>query len=232
MAHRSIRHIALAHLSALALFAAAVTGEARASVLVDFDGVDASAGTVGGAALSAYLGGFGITLSNATDPSVGISADANIYGGLAITPSSGQNALAMAGSAAVTQSYRLTFSAALDQLQFDRVQLDTAPSGIAFPQWTVQAFDVSDVLLGSVGEAAQSYFGPSAPAATFTLNGGASGISYIVVSGNANNFAAFSNVVIDDLVLTAADQVPEPAGIALLGIGLAALRRLRRGRRG
>jgi uncharacterized protein (TIGR03437 family) len=99
-------------------------------------------------------------------------------------------------------SFTLTFSSPVSSLSFVRPQLLAGPNGIIFPQWTATAYNASGGQVGTAGEALLSSYA-NVPAATFTLSGSTS-ITSVRFDSNNQNVAAFSAVVIDNLILTSA----------------------------
>jgi hypothetical protein len=187
--------------------------DARANVItVDFDALNALGGPITGAPLASYLAGFGITLTAAgSGASVGIYDDRTVYGGGVIGATTGHNLLLEGGGFPVSET--LTFANPLLSFQFDRVS--SINSGNTFPIWSATAYDPSNLPLSTVGE---SFRSGSFAAQTFVLTG--PDIASVTFTGNDFGFAGFANEPIDTLVLTA---VPEPASLALLGVGLAGL---------
>jgi hypothetical protein len=180
---------------------------------------------------TAYLAQYGISLTNVTANTQVVIACANSYynnsasactngTGSLIAPS-GANILEQVGSNSAV-SYTMDFSTALSTVSFTRAALSTLPNGTAYPFWNVSAYDGA-VLVGSAGENAQSYFpgqGAVVAAKTFTIAG--PGITSIVISSNANNFAGYSGVTLDNLSAPELQLVatPEPASLLLLSTGL------------
>jgi hypothetical protein len=192
----------------------AITDAHGVTVTVDLDGVDASAGSVSGAVRDTYFAQYGITVRNITpETDVYIMDDRNIYGGGAVVASSPHNVMVQGGLSGPI-SYELSFIQPLDSFGFTRVKLLTGPSGVTHPAWTVEAFNSSDISLGSVGEGLIASYS-DVPAVSFLLNGPS--ISYVRFSADNYYFAGFSNAVLDNFV------IPEPATLSLLGLGALSL---------
>ena len=192
------------------VLAIAPVGSSRADIVtLDFDSELLSAGTCVDA--SPYLANFGITFAPA---SVGASSlICNVTGSWA-TPSSAPNMFTIAPPITNTNvSGDLLFATALAQLSFTRGAFSTG-----IPRWDAMAYDASDNLLSFVGEAQLL----NQPAKSFTLTGpGITRLHFDAFNavGASTNFPP-----LDDLQLT----IPEPASLALLGLGLAGLAASRR----
>ncbi len=183
-----------------------------AQVTVNFDSLVATAPNweVNGALLDNYLAGFGITLTQVTAGThlAAVNAELGLYGGRAAVASSLPNLFTQEGVNAAV-SFTLNFSQPLTQFGFTRVELLAGQSGITHPAWSAHALDANGNELGSVSEALISS-GANVPAKTFTLNG--PGIAAVRFDSNGYDFAAFSAVLLDDLVLTEPLCPPGPAG--------------------
>jgi hypothetical protein len=185
----------------------ALVAPARADVVtVNFDALNASAGAIGGASLTSYLAGFGITLTESSGTSVSINDVNLVYGGGVIGATTGNNVLMQSGTAGPA-SYTLSFATALLSFQFDTVSNITSN---LLPAWSATAFDASSATLSSVGNPSLSVGGA---AQTYLLNG--PGIESVTFNGNALGAAGLTNQPIDTLVLTTA-AVPGP----IVGAGL------------
>ena len=227
---KAARMMAIAGLAGAALLVSAVATQAGTTTTVNFDAVNTGGGPVAGSVRDAYLAGYGITLSDMTP-----GRDVYIcgQGGGYITAPSLPNALQQFAPAAHDHefppfvsnpsSFRMNFASPLEQLGFTRVGVGPGPSGVVFPEWTVSAYNSSDVLLDSAHEGMGSSYS-NVPSATFTLHG--PDIAYAVVASNNYHWSAFGAVILDDFV------VPEPATLCLLALGgLGMLMRRRTARR-
>lgn len=165
--------------------------------VIDFDAIDA---TGGAADAAAYLAGFGISVHDVTAGStVQIVDDANMYGGDAMNPASPPNFLTQGGSNDPV-SFTLTFPWPLVFVGFTRCALVAGPSGIVHPQWSAQALDAAGNVIDSVGEGQIASYS-DVPAQAFTLDG--PGITAVRIDSDNQHWAAFSAVLLDDLVLGA-----------------------------
>lgn len=182
---------------------------APAPVTATFDEIDA-AGQPQGVAVA---GSLSVSLRGlTTDSFVAVFDGAQIYGGGALVPVSAPNVLLQVGPERL--SYTMRFTTLLAALTFTRPELRPGPGGIVFPSWTATAFDAAGNVLGSVGQDVISSFA-AVPAQTFTLRG--PGIDSVRFDGTSGGFAAFAQVVIDDVTIV-------PAAEDLLGHGTASLR--------
>ena len=170
--------------------------------LVDFEALDASAGAVGGAALSNYLAGYGVVLTNVTPSGSTVGAvDDQVYlGGGAVAASSGDNLLAQTGSGGAV-SYTLMFSqpAGYASVSWTRTRVVAGAVGASLPAWRAHAFNALGQEVGSVGEAALASYA-DIPAANFTLLG--PGIVAVEFDGNSGGASALSSLPLDDLLLS------------------------------
>lgn len=214
-AHRSfLSRLAVGVAFAIAGIMAAAPSQA-ASTTIDFHSVDATGSAVNA---PSYLAGFGVTLSGVTGgTTVVIMDDANLYGGQPADPASAPNVLTQLGSNAPV-TFTLNFLTALDSFAFTRPQLLPGPSGITHPAWQAYAY-AGLTQIGVVSESLIASFS-TVPAATYTLNG--PGIATVQFDSQNGNFAAFSAVLLDNMVLTTQDgsAVPGPSSILLMASGL------------
>ncbi|MBI3435040.1 MAG: caspase family protein [Proteobacteria bacterium] len=177
---------------------AASPSPGRKRIVVNFDALNAhgQASGVGDKQLTDYLARFGIKLVASTAQRIAAFDERNIYAGKAVKASSGRGVLMQQGGSPV--SYTLEFAAPLKSISFDRVALIAGPSGITHPTWTAVALDGAGKVVASVAEnEIRSY--ANVQAKTFTL--AANGIRRLVVTGDHRGFAAFSSLVLDNLVL-------------------------------
>ena len=207
------RAAVVAGLAAL-LVACGVPTQADATTTVNFDAVNAGDGWgVAGSVRDDYLAGYGITLSHITPGTdVYINAQSTSEWINTSSPPNVLRQLFLQGP----NSYRMNFASPLEELGFTRsgVDGDASPGGISYCEWTVSAYNSSDVLLGSAHE--DMWFTYSdVPSAPFTLHG--PDIAYAVVASDNHYYAGYPAVVLDDIV------IPEPATMSLLAAGLGAL---------
>ncbi|MGD0412501.1 MAG: immunoglobulin domain-containing protein [Verrucomicrobiota bacterium] len=179
--------------------------------VINFDQLDTSAGTVGGAVLSNYLStNFGVTLSNVT---VGSAMEA-VSGGV-VTGSGG--AVASSPPNYFTQaglnqpvSFTLVFQSPLQAFGFTRVALLAGSGGVSHPQWTATTLDANGTQLGSAGENLITST-TNVPARSFVLTGlNGDGIASVRFDSDSRQTAAFSAVLLDDLILNAANASAIP----------------------
>lgn len=193
------------------------------TINVNFDSLSPGAGMVTGTDLNNYLSAFGLTMTNISSGSTaGVASDQGI-GSSTVYASSPHNYIEQTGPQIV--SYTLAFDHILDSFSFTRTPyFGATSSGLIYPQWSAQAFDISHNLLGTVGEPLTSTFrGPSdpVPAQTFTFSMG--GIQSVTFTGNHQGIAGRNQAAVDDLVLNYTQAAPEPSTILLILIGGAGL---------
>ena len=172
--------------------------------VINFDVLNTSAGSVGGTALSNYLStNFGVTLSNVT---VGTAMEA-VNGGLVAgsggaVASSPPNYFTQAGLNQPV-SFTLRFRSPLQAFGFTRVALLAGAGGVSHPQWTATVFDANGTQLGSAGENLITS-ASNVPARSFILTGlNGDGIASARFDSDSRQTAAFSAVLLDDLILNA-----------------------------
>ena len=201
-----------------------------AGTVVNFDSLPASGLPEGlfGPSLTNYLATFGITLSNVTPgTAVAVFDTRELFGGDRVIPTSPFNIIGQEGSVDAI-SYTLNFAIPQEFFSLSRTAIHPGSTGNAYPEWSASAYDASGNLLRTVGENAFSIF-TDLPAETFTLDG--PGITSVRIASDAQEFAAFGSVLLDDFTIS---SVPEPTSIVSLGLGLAGFaacigcRRLRR----
>jgi Tol biopolymer transport system component len=173
--------------------------ESGKRTVIDFDALNAfgnNAG-IGDRQLADYLARFGIKVTGNTSPRIAVFDERNVYEGKAIKASSGRGVLMQQGGNPV--AYTLEFATPLKSISFNRVALIAGPSGITHPVWKAVAQDANGKTLAEAGETTISSY-TNLPPRTFSLTG--PGIKRLVVTGDHKGFAAFSSVVLDNLVLT------------------------------
>lgn len=198
-----------------ALFTA--SGQADATVLNFGDGsINARPAGVNA---SAYLAGFGITISSLTPgTSLLVFDDRDYYDStpgnpndhLALQTTSEHNVLAHSGSNTPGVTFALDFPSLVSAVSFVRPGLIAGPSGITFPSWSATLYN-GLTPVGTVGQGAFGSFS-NVPAAPFSFSG--SGNRLLFTSSNSGT--AFNAAIIDDLTFTPA---PEPSSLALLACG-------------
>lgn len=174
------------------------TINAPGTALIDFDPVNTTAGAVGGAPLANYLAGYGVTLANVTAGTVMEAVNTNsLTGSIQVAVPSAPNFFTQAG-AGQAESFTLRFASPLLSFGFARAGLTAKTGLVSHPQWSATAFDAAGNELSSVGEAL--IVSASAVAArTFVLTG--NGIAAVRFDSDSQQSAAFSGVLLDDLLL-------------------------------
>jgi hypothetical protein len=183
--------------------------------VINFDLLDTSAGSVGGAALSNYLSSYGVVLSNVT---VGTALEA-VNGGLVAgnggaVASSPPNYFTQAGLNQPV-SFTLGFQSPLQAFGFTRVALLAGSGGVSHPRWTATILDANGTPLGSAGENL-IVSATNVPARSFVLTGlNGDGIASVRFDSDSQKTAAFSAVLLDDLILNAANASRIPPRLSV-----------------
>ncbi len=167
---------------------------------IDFDGVNTSAGAVGGTPLAGYLAGFGVSLVNVTSGTALEAVNTNsLTGSVAVSAASAPNIFTQVGNGS-PESFTLKFGAALQSFGFTRAGLSPASGSglVTHPAWTATAFDASGNQLSSVSEGL-IVSGTAVAAKAFVLTG--NGIASVRFDSDSRQTAAFSGVLLDNLVL-------------------------------
>jgi hypothetical protein len=153
------------------------------SVTINFDGVDTSAGYANGAAVSAYLAGYGIATPNFLTV-----MDTTTYAPFIRSPT--KNILT-GGDGRNPTIATLEFQEPVSDISFVRAGVVGAlsPSGTIAGPWTATAYDASNSVVGLVGEDLQSFFGDR-PFITFVIAG--SGIVRLTFSGSDFGYAGIN----------------------------------------
>lgn len=171
---------------------------AYGEILLDFDTINATHGRV---LANGYLANFHITIKDVTPGTMVVIDNANnFYKGRALVAPSVSNVLTQINSNDPV-SFTLNLPAKAKIVKFTRPALLAGETGITFPEWHAQALDENGNVLAEVGEPLGSgvkYYS-DVPAQTFILQ--AAGIKALRFSSRNMHFAAFSAVVIDDLVI-------------------------------
>lgn len=213
-------------------FAAVILGASSATAaVVNFDSIDTSTSPFYVDITSTnYLAQYGITLVNNTPgTTVDVLCANALYNnsctsgtGALVAPSS-PNVLIQNGNN-FGESYTLNFSQPLSTLSFEEAGY-TGNQLVA--AWTATAYDSHGNVLSTVGQPLTSYFAPTPPQ-EFTLAG--PGIASVAFYSNVQGVACCS-LAIDDLSSPQLTATPEPATVALFGVGLLALGAGVRGRK-
>jgi hypothetical protein len=198
------RIIGVMGIAAMVAVASATSASAN-TVVINFDNVDTSAGSVSGASAISYLAGYGITFSTSSP----ITPTIEHYPSW-MNVVSGPNEFGTFGIA-TAYSYEMSFATPLNSLSFTRPGLGSA----TMSSWTATAYSATNALLSTAGEGITYSY---SPAATFTLNG--TDIAYVIFTDNAYNFAG-TNFRLDNLTLDS--TTPLPAALPLFASGLGGL---------
>ena len=196
------------------ILAAPFRASAATITVLNFDSIPLSAGacTSNGTLGTAYLGGFGITLSSPL-----AVAFPQICNGMGtnVTAVSAPNWFALGISASENNkplSYTLTFTTPLDSVSFDYAALTTF---ITFPTWTATAYNGATPV-GSVGQAGG--FGTGSSSSYSIAGPGITSLTFAAFSSGQST----NQPTIDNLTLFTT-TTPEPSSLLLLGAGLVAL---------
>jgi hypothetical protein len=161
------------------------------ATVIDFDAVDASAGPVTGAAVTAYLAGFGVSLSTNGDAALDIQ-QAPFWEPTSSSPNS-LNVFGSSADLSTGVSYTLTLPGPVASVGFTRTGIQ---AGSTMGLWSATAYSASNQVLSAVGEG--SIVSDVAPT-PFILNG--PGIAYVTFFSNVEGFAG-TYLSIDDLTFT------------------------------
>ena len=199
-------------------------------ITVDFEGIDASGGLVGGTILDNYLAGYGISISDVTPDTHPKVWDLDASTWKPVIPSSGKNVLHHVYDYGIyPMEFTLDFSTSLLSFGFTRPTI-VDPSGIIIPEWHAYALDAQGVVIASAGQNIHSIWGTeSALNYMFDIPG----IASVRFVSSTHGYAGLSGVVLDDFTFEST-PIPEPTTMLLLGsglIGLAGLRRKMKNRR-
>jgi len=109
-----------------------------------------------------------------------------------------------AGASDTGVSYEIDFSTPVSSVSMEMVGFkgSQSTSGVVVPEWSVTAYDANNSVLGTFSEPLLSSFS-DIPPTDFTLHGAIGDpITHVVVSGNAENHAAFAAPLFDRIVTT------------------------------
>ena len=180
------------------------------TILIDFDLLNTSAGAVGGTLLSNYLVGYGITLSNVTDGTEMEAANTNsVTGSIQVEVPSAPNFFTQAGLDQPV-SFTLDFASPLQSFGFTRVGLVSSTGQVSHPQWTATALNSNGTVLSSVMEGL--IIANSLSERSFVLTG--NGIASVRFDSDSQQTAAFSAVLLDNLILNS-NSVTPPLSVSL-----------------
>jgi hypothetical protein len=183
-----------------------VTVNIPGTTLIDFDAVDASGGPVSGAALSAYLGNYGVEVGGVTPgTTLAVQEGQNFLNGTATVAFSQPNLLTQYGTNGAI-SYTLFFNPPCTSVSWERTELLASASGLLGPSWTAIAFDGEDNEISQIGEG-QILSLTNVPAKAFTLSG--SNIYSVTFAAN-NTLSTLATLPLDNLVLSTLPLGPLP----------------------
>lgn len=202
-------------LSVIALGAAFLFAEVShaSTVTIDFNGIDASSGTVSGTPVTDYLAGFGVTTSTNQ-----VYVFSSVLNNFIASPTT--NVFSGGDFTGTVQTLILDFANPVNDFSFVRAGFWGAysTSGNTKGDWTATAYDASHTALASVGEGAVASYGDE-PYLTFSLL--ANNISYVTFVGNHHGFYGGAVPSITNISYTS--TVPVPTAVWLFGSGLLGL---------
>lgn len=213
----------------VSLFTVSPLTQAAITTTIDFDAVGVSS-TTGMGDPTSYLSGFGVSMSqthsslNPLWPQLVAVDDRYMYTGwdgtgadpaLYLQAPSAHNVFYQAGdNGPITFTFQ--FASPLSSFSFDSVGIGPAPQSTSFPAWAAEAYDASGNLLDSVSQS----FDVNRTTSAFTLSAADYLIDHVTFYRDGTrgtghtNWTAYSQVIIDDLVLTQAD-IPEPTTLII-----------------
>ncbi len=190
--------------------------EAATNIDINFDtnSLNTAQGRVGGSALSSYLAGYGVGITNVT-PGTGLEViDAtSLPGNYHLIPTSRPNFLTQIGSSQPV-TFTLTFNPPLASVSFNRIQINLASSQpVSHPAWTATILDSSNNALEAVSEPLLFSANDIVPR-SFTLAGTGNNIGSIRFDSDSQQTADFTAILLDDLTL-------DPGGVDPISVTLA-----------
>lgn len=178
-------------------------------LVVDFPWVDTASVPDLTVAAAPYLHGVGISVTELQpqQSEVVLKNNRNIYGGLAIIPTTSQNILTQISTDINgPASFTLVFASPCDNVSFTRPALYAATkSGVTHPAWSAHALDAQGRELSSQSEVLTRSFS-DVPLRTYTLNApGFEGIAAVRFDSDwrldGKPFAGFRAILIERLTL-------------------------------
>ncbi|HWD18944.1 MAG TPA: FG-GAP-like repeat-containing protein [Verrucomicrobiae bacterium] len=168
------------------------------TTLIDFDALDTSKGAVGGTTLTKYLSNHGVTLNGVTVGSVLEAVNEGDQSGA--VPGEASSAPNFFTQAGLNQpvSFELKFATLLNTFAFTRAGASASSGLVSYPQWTATILDTNGNELGSAGENL-TLSSQDVLSKTFSLS--ADGIAAVRFDSDSQKTAAFSAVLLDDLLL-------------------------------